>query len=194
MLTAMPKYHTGYFNNLSDNGFSIKTVIPTDKNKVEILNDIAQLRYQVWQHHDMDMSNSLKECAWLEEIDHHAYLWAIYKDKILIASARLTYHPTIQSLPDFSYYQNYSNYFPEPITAFNRLIVLDKYRNMKLSSYLNQMRIQQAVDLKAKSIALICPELRIQSLLKQGFKQLTPPMPSRRCSSINWVLMSKVLS
>lgn len=123
----------------------------------------------------MDMSNSLQEQAWLEDIDNHAYLWAIYKEKELVASARLTYHNNLKLLPDYLSYEKYQDHFPVPITSFNHLVVFHNYQNIKLSTYLNQIKIQQAVALKAKNIALICPELCIKFLLKQWFKQINYP-------------------
>jgi len=177
-------------------GFSVKEITPTDINKKQTLDDIGKLQYHVWECSGMNMSsvaNDVMDNIWLDKFDKNAYIWAIYKEKQLVASARLTLHDTISSLPDAYCYSGYEACFPSPIAAFNRLVVLKEFRQLKLSHYLELIRIKKSIELGAKSITLMCPDYRIDSLMKKKFSVLGNIADDPHYPNIKWVLMRRML-
>lgn len=177
-------------------GFSLKLVTPADADKTSIINDIGQLRYAVWKHDVLAMPMPSVDAlanTWLDEIDGDAYLWAIYKDGRLAASARLTVHPTMASMPDVLYCDAYKNHFPPLIASFNRLVVADEFRGLELSSILIEMRIQKSLAIGAKSIVLICPDYRVAANLKSGFGYVGAAADDPNYPRIKWAVMSKIL-
>jgi len=177
-------------------GFSVKEIAPTDIDKKQILDDIGELQYQVWKNSGMNMSsvaNDVMDNIWLDKFDKNAYIWAIYKEKQLVASARLTIHDSIPSLPDAYCYTEYEACFPSPIAAFNRLVVLKEFRQLKLSHYLELIRIKKSIELGAKSITLMCPDYRIDSLMKKKFSVLGNIADDPHYPNIKWVLMRRML-
>lgn len=168
-------------------------ITPGENGIDELLGGIGSLRHAVWADGGMDMTNSLSNSGWIEEIDKDAYLWAIYDDDRVIASARLTIHLSTESLPEAPLYTRHHDLFPAPIASFNRLVVLEAFRGLKLSHYLDQIRVDKSREIGAKCIALDCPEFRAESLRKRGFAQIGEPIPGIKCPSLKWVVMSKRL-
>lgn len=177
-------------------GFSVKEITPTNIDKKQILDDIGKLQYQVWKNSGMNMSsvaNDVINNIWLDKFDKNAYIWAIYKEKQIVAAARLTFHNTISSLPDADCYTGYEDCFPPPIAAFNRLVVLKAFRQLKLSHYLELVRIKKSKEFGAKSITLMCPDYRINSLMKKKFSVLGNIADDPDYPNIKWVLMRRML-
>lgn len=172
--------------------FNIYRIEP-DSIDATSLEDIGLLRHLVWRDLGMDMTSSIKSYSWIEPIDYDAYHWIVYKEQQVVSSARLTLHKTIDTLPESALYKKHQHEFPGPIASFNRLVVKNEFRNRKLSSQLDQLRIEQSVNIGAKSIALDCPEFRVNSLIKKGFKLIDGPVDGVKCPSKKWYILCKLL-
>ena len=176
------------------NGFSVTRIAPADIKHSSVLKEIGELRYLVWKDQGMDMSNSLEKSLWIEKADYFAHHWILYKDGQTAASARLTLHNTTESLSEARLYSEYQSQLPAPIASFNRLVVLESFRGIRLSHYLDQVRSNKALEVGAKCITLDCPEFRAASLKKRGFSQLGVPVPGVKCPSVKWTVMKKMLT
>ena len=141
-----------------------------------MLNAIGNLRYKVWKGRGVSMKNIKEENLWLEALDNYAYLINIYAGKQLIASARMSMHAGVESLPDKALYLNLDYDIPGPMASFNRLVVHPDFRGQGLSRFLVARRLNRAFMTGAQSIVLDCPENRLGSCRRLGFENMGEPV------------------
>ncbi|WP_111979184.1 GNAT family N-acetyltransferase [Algibacillus agarilyticus] len=178
--------------------FSITCFTPNHKQSknekaaFEHLIDIGQFRYRLWQHTDMAMSGPV-ENTWLEPEDLTSYIWQIKDHDKIVATARMSIHDSLASLPEAALYEGLDALYPTPIASFNRLVVANEYRSIGLAHKLIMLRVQAAKQLGAKSIALDCPEHRINTMKKFGFEAVSKPKAGTKCPTIMWYPLRKLL-
>ncbi len=175
-------------------GYSAVQSQPESFCENRLLNDVGALRFQEWSAKGMDMSSSLVKGTWIEIDDYHSYLWGIYHRGKLVASARLSIHHCIDTLPESSLYLNFVDTITCPIASFNRLVVHPSHRGLKLSTFLIEERVQLAYQLGARSIVFDCPESRVNAMRKHGFHPLGRPQQGAKCRSIRWIVMYRKLT
>lgn len=140
----------------------------TDK---ETLNEILyDLRIQSWISVGVLEPGKYKNDVCMDEHDHHAFHWAIRINSKIIAAARLCVHNSLNELPDSGFFVDITEEIEAPIATLNRLVVHPDYQKQGLSRLLDKVRFDKAAELKCRSIIVVGPGYRINSLAKQGFK------------------------
>ncbi|MEO8398431.1 MAG: GNAT family N-acetyltransferase [Ignavibacteriaceae bacterium] len=106
----------------------------------------------------------------IDEHDNHAFHWAIKMGSKVIAAARLCTHNSLSELPDSGFFVDVAEKVKVPIATLNRLVVNPDYQRQGLSRLLDNVRFDKALELKCKSIVVVGPGYRVNSLMKIGFK------------------------
>ncbi|MDP4983254.1 hypothetical protein [Pseudoalteromonas tunicata] len=175
-------------------GYYVALINPESLIKNHVVKEVGALRHRVWAARGMDMSNSLVANSWVEKEDYHAYIWGVYFENKLIASARLSMHTSIETLPESSLYTQFFDQISYPIASFNRLVVCENHRGLQLSTFLVTERINMSLKLGASCIVFDCPGSRVSKMKAHGFSPLGQPQAGSKCSAINWVVMHKKLA
>lgn len=138
------------------------------------LREIGELRRQVWKR----ISECLPSQNWINEHDEHGYHWLVFRESVLVASARLCIHPNLSFLEEAPHLQDDISLSPDdlPIAGMNRLVVLPQARRLGIARFLDELRIQKAKDLGAKTI-LAAPFRRASALKALGFQTVTHCKP-----------------
>jgi predicted GNAT family N-acyltransferase len=111
-----------------DTMFDLLEISPTDK---AMLEEIGRLRIRAWATEIPEASTMEK---WLDSFDPSSRHWIIKQGDILIASARLSVHESVNQVPDRDSYKGmFRQAPPSPIVSFNRLVVAPSSRGLGLS-------------------------------------------------------------
>src|SRR5262249_29401823 len=105
------------------------------------------LRVDVWQAEgvripDIELLN--------DRHDAHALHWGVSIGDRLVASARLCIHSVLGEAPDSALFTCADIHLP--VASMNRLVVLADHRGLGISRTLDQVRINRARQLGAKTI------------------------------------------
>ncbi|MBB5285087.1 GNAT superfamily N-acetyltransferase [Rhabdobacter roseus] len=151
------------------------------------IDEIGALRINAWREEKGINTAFFSRSSWIEELDQEAHHWIVTKDNVAIASARMSFHYSFDSIPyiDLLYGKKLDWYDRLPVASINRLVVSPAYRGMGLANLLDKIRVEYAIQAGARLITAQPLESRVQSLGRLGFSlidQLEPPfqIPERR--------------
>lgn len=85
---------------------------------------------------------------WKDEIDATARHWVIVDAGEAIAAARLSFHHSIEDLPDAEILAGICRTLPTPIASLNRLVVHPDYRRRGYGTRLDKIRLEAAEQCK----------------------------------------------
>lgn len=149
----------------------------------ECIEEIGRLRYLAWKDVEGINKDFFSKGYWIDEYDKTSFIWGIKFNEIIIASARLSIHHTIESIP-------WCNSIPSgvlellktPLGSMNRLIVHPDFRKRGLSKPLDMIRINTAKEKKLKAIIAETVNSRSSAIEKYGFRDYgsfgsTPELP-----------------
>lgn len=173
--------------------FSIKAINTAKDVAWALLNDVGQLRYKVWSHQGLDMSNAKCSDSLLDSADESAIIWGIYHQGVMVATARLNVYDDINDSPTAYMHSDVDTKCRGPVAALTRLAVHPDYQGQGLGKYLDSIRLKQAREIKAKSIFLMCPPRRVEMLERVGYQCLGKAAPSKLWPDADWMMMTRHL-
>ncbi len=132
---------------------------------------ILELRQKVWEQTDLSHMKQVFVNGFFDEHDEEAFHWGIFDDnKTLIASARLTKHLSIDTLPDYHLLADTSGMCLEfPLASLNRLAISKEHQKNGISDLLDQVRIAKAIDIGCVAICGMTYGKRGRKLFENGF-------------------------
>ena len=114
---------------------------------------------------------------------------------MLVATARLTIHPSAAELPRAYFFEGLEKFLPGPLASLTRLSVVKPHNGRGIGTFLDRVRTRKARDLGAKSVAGICRPPRARALEKYcGFGILTEESSGKAIPEIKWCVAAKLLS
>jgi predicted GNAT family N-acyltransferase len=171
--------------------FSFDTAQDYDE---RLLKAVGELRYNAWNGIGMSMNSADSEKVFIDEYDENAHIWVVTnKTGQMVASARVSIHDSIDSIPQVELFNEYRACLKPPIAAFSRLVVSAEYRNQKISNFLVEQRLAYVEPLEVNSISVICPAWKAKNLKKFGFVQLGEPKPTLECPSVIFAALAMEL-
>ncbi len=173
-------------------GFLIKAINTSKETDNDFMREVGQLRYKVWFDQGLDMSNSGDSNSMLDANDDNAIIWAVYHDGIMVGTARLNLFDDLAESPTAYMHSELS--CPAPVATLTRLVLLEGCRGKNLGKLFDQIRLQQARILNAKTAFLMCPPWRVAPLERIGYKCLGKATPSKLWPDANWMIMMLDLS
>jgi predicted GNAT family N-acyltransferase len=137
----------------------------------ECIEEISRLRILAWKNEEGINPDFFSKAQWVEEIDKTAMHWAVFKDKVLIASARLSIHDDLKTVPYGEILAKVPDAnFKFPLATLNRLVVHPEFRNHGLSGALDAVRIAEAKKQNAKCLIGQPHGRRGDMLINYGFE------------------------
>lgn len=132
---------------------------------------ILALRQNVWEQTDPSLMKQVFVNGFYDEHDENAFHWGIFDDnKTLIASARLTKHFSVDTLPDHHLLTDISGLKIEfPIGSLNRLAIAVKFQKNGISDLLDNFRIEKAKHIGCVSICGMTYGQRGRKFFDNGF-------------------------
>lgn len=161
----------------------------------DLLEQATRLRGVVWNTHVE--RKIFAGNVWTDCHDCHAWQWGILdKNNCMIAAARLCIHDSIEEFPDYYPGNRFDCDFNPPIAMMNRLVVHPDFQSQGLSSCLDKVRIEKAVLLNCRSIAVEVPSYRVQRLENMGFEYVGKTVDTTNIQQVNvqFYLYRKVLT
>lgn len=129
-----------------------------DRNRL-LLEEIGKLRFKVWKDEGSINLNQFPNEIWIDNLDEFAIHYLIKVNNQLVASARLTLHTSFDdNSRDVQLWKNVGKDLPLPTTDLGRLVVLKEYRGKGFAKLLNEIRINKAREIGAKSIMVTASE------------------------------------
>lgn len=173
--------------------FTIRAINTANEQDERLLKQIGQLRYSVWRDECMDMSNANDDECMIDSIDENAILWAVFHNDDLVATARLNLYDDLSDSPTSYMHDDLNARYALPVATFTRLVVVQNFQGMKIGKALDALRLKQAQLLGAKSIMLMCPPYRADSLVRKGYQCLGKAKPSKLWPDAQWMVMVRDL-
>jgi predicted GNAT family N-acyltransferase len=130
---------------------------------------IGSLRYQVWSAETDEFPNVIHGQIWLDPLDDVADHFIVLAEGQLVAAARITYHDSLDTIPDLDCYESIIHRFRFPIASFNRLVVSAEFRGCGISRLLVKARLHESIK-KAKSAVCIGQREQARRLTEFGFE------------------------
>jgi GNAT superfamily N-acetyltransferase len=130
-----------------------------------------RLRYAVWRSKGVAIHHAEREII-ADHHDKHAIHWGVFHGDQLVGAARLCFHDKLAEAPDAEMFVSAD--IPLPVASMNRLVVLKSYRGQGIGRLLDQVRIQKARELGARTVlaAPVKVVARERSLTERGFQVL----------------------
>ena len=137
--------------------FDVRMLDPASHETLDsdLLREIGQLRFNVWKHENSINEELFPDKCWVDSLDCKAYHWVATdrKSGAIIASSRLTLHSSLDDdYRDVQLWKRAKKHLPMPTTDLGRLIVHPDYRGRGIAQILNQLRVEYAKILGAKSV------------------------------------------
>jgi ribosomal protein S18 acetylase RimI-like enzyme len=130
---------------------------------------IGKFRLEVWRLETRVDESLFPDGEWIEALDLSARHWAARIDGKLVGAARLTIHSTLADNPDgYLWIRNHLS-APAPVGHLCKLVVSREARGLGIGRKLNEIRIQAAREMGAKSIIVTASDRNAQLLEKSGF-------------------------
>lgn len=134
------------------------------------LEAIGRLRYDVWLAEGAMNTALFPGKCFLDHLDPSARHWTVFDGDVMVANARLTFHPTLDDgYRDASLWKDAGVPIPLPTCDLGRLVVLPSHRGRGIAQRLNQIRLEAARSMGAKSIIVTASEANARLLRKLGF-------------------------
>ncbi|GAB4029238.1 hypothetical protein GCM10028809_19190 [Spirosoma gilvum] len=148
--------------------------------------EIGALRIRAWSSEPGIDPIFFSQRIWIDALDHEAHHWIVTLNNKIVASARMSFHNSLDNVPYASllpaeYCSRYEN---RSLVSINRLVVDPQFRGRGLAKVLDNVRLTMAID-KGVDVILAQPQLsRLAALDKLGFSYLcelppTPELPGR---------------
>ncbi len=133
---------------------------------------ILKLREEVWREEDFPLKDQIFISGFEDEYDQQGWHWAVFDHQNrLLASARLSVHHSLESLPDFHMLAQYPPVeIKDPMASLNRLVVSNEARGKGISYELDKIRMDKARDLACTSICVTSHGNRFFKLMNDGFE------------------------
>ena len=134
------------------------------------LDEIGKFRLQVWNQETVVDTSYFQDGRWIEPLDFIARHWIVQKNGTIVSAARLTLHQTLEDNPDGYLWKRVAREVPLPVVHFCKLVVHPSMRGHGLGSLLNQVRLNAAKEMGAKSVILTASEKNTRILIPMGFE------------------------
>lgn len=138
----------------------------------EYKEEILRLRQKVWEQTDAEHMKQLFTKGFYDEHDDCAFHWGIFDESHrLIASARLSKHGSLETLPDQHLFTGVNGLHVDfPLGSLNRLVVDKNYQGGGISRLLDEVRLKKAIEIGCEAICSMTYGKRGQKLSKDGFE------------------------
>lgn len=146
--------------------FRMEEILATDSLR---LNEIGKFRLEVWREETEVNESLFPDGIWIEPLDYEARHWIVRDAEGIVASARLTIHPTLAENPDGYLLIRASMSAPIPAAHLCKLVVHKRARGNGVGDQLNKVRIDAAKKMGAKSIIVTASEGNSRLLHRVGF-------------------------
>lgn len=137
------------------------------------LKKIGELRHDVWTSEGVyvpDFDGSPRG-VWLDDQDTSATHFIVEVAGKMIASARVSTHHELSTLPDIEWLEPMAPKLTTPCVSLNRLVVNQEYRGLGIARHLDMMRMNYSFDIGAKSAVVIgVGENRVKAIEALGFE------------------------
>jgi GNAT superfamily N-acetyltransferase len=164
------------FPNRSRTGASIPFLVGQSQFRVRLLTDdeiprAQELRFEVWRAEGIAV-----KCPETKKIacshDRHSVHWGAFDEDLLIGSARLCIHATVEDAPDGYLFIHHQ--IPLPVASLNRLVLKKAYRGLGIGRALDQVRVEFARRARVRALlaTAVNRESRILAFRKMGFQFL----------------------
>jgi len=137
----------------------------------EVMERVGKLRYEVWKDEGLlDLSQFSSE-SWGDEFDCFGQHWiAETVDGQIVGAARMHFFRELdESSRDVAVWIRCGHVIPLPTVDFGRLVVRSDFRRRGIAQMLNDVRMNAAREMGAKSIIVTASEANAKLLLKLGF-------------------------
>jgi predicted GNAT family N-acyltransferase len=132
---------------------------------------ILKLRQAVWEQTDYLHMKQLFTDGFYDQYDDEAFHWVIMNGNNIIASARMSKHNSISTLPDQHLLASTDNLKIDfPIASLNRLVVSKQFQGQGLSNQFDDIRVAKAIEQGCKSICVLTYGLRGNKLKSDGYQ------------------------
>jgi predicted GNAT family N-acyltransferase len=134
---------------------------------------ILKLRQAVWEQTDFLHMKQIFVEGFYDQYDDDAFHWVIMNgNNTVIASARLTKHNSISTLPDQHLLTSTDNLkIDTPLASLNRLVVSKQFQGQRLSKQFDEIRVAKANEIGCNSICGLTYGLRGNKLLCDGYQR-----------------------
>ena len=136
--------------------------------------EILSLRQRVWEQTDKAQMLQFYQNGFYSADDETAFHWGVFgKGQNLIASARLSKHYSLQSLPGYEKLPRDASFsISFPVASLNRLVVEKSLQNCGIGKILDEVRERKAVEIGCVSICVMSYGQRGNKLLNCGYNKL----------------------
>ena len=137
----------------------------------EHMDEIGTLRISSWKNERGINTDFFSQEKWVDDLDKDAHHWVILHQGHIVASARMSFHYTYNSIPYTNpvYESLFDFYGGLPIASINRLVVDPGSRGHGLARLLDETRVDFAIENGAKMITAQPLEGRVAALKKLDF-------------------------
>ncbi|GAB4034470.1 GNAT family N-acetyltransferase [Spirosoma jeollabukense] len=134
--------------------------------------EIGSLRVRAWRNEPAVDKTYFDRPTLIESLDKKSQHWVITKDDIVVAAARMSFHPTMETVPYAPLLpaECWGQFTNKTIASFNRMVVDPQYRGQGLAHALDRIRVEHAIQSGLDVIVGATQlEYRVESLKKIGF-------------------------
>lgn len=132
---------------------------------------ILKLRQNVWEQTDFLHMKQLFVDGFYDQYDDDAFHWVIMNGNNIIASARMTKHYSISTLPDQHLLASSDILKIDfPLASLNRLVVSKQFQGQGLSKQLDEIRVAKAIEIGCMSSCVLTYGLRGNKLRNDGYQ------------------------
>ena len=150
------------------------------------MEEIGALRIRAWRNESGVDAQFFAQRTWVDALDQTAHHWILTRNDVVVASARMSFHDSLDGVPYSSLLPDAyrSRYAHKTIASINRLVVDPQFRGHGLAKRLDQARLSMARR-EGIDVVLAQPQLtRLDALTNLGFSYIcelahTPEMPGR---------------
>jgi predicted GNAT family N-acyltransferase len=133
-----------------ERSFAVQEVSHED---AELMDEIGRLRYEVWQQEQSINPELFPDRCWIDSLDPVGRHWVVLDGDRVVAAARLTMHTNIDDdYRDMKLWKKCGKQLPLPTTDLGRLVVHKDYRGHGFAKQLNEIRVNAAREMGAKSV------------------------------------------
>jgi ribosomal protein S18 acetylase RimI-like enzyme len=137
------------------------------------LRKIGKFRYDLWNKETVVNHSLFPDGLWIEEADYRARHWVAIDEETddLLGVAILTFHLTLADNPDGYIWirEGWQDRIPLPAAHLCKLAVSDRARGLGIGKSLNEVRINAAKEMGAKSVLVTASEANSRLLKAFGF-------------------------
>jgi GNAT superfamily N-acetyltransferase len=141
----------------------------------QALEEIYAFRARVWQEVGGLAANAFPAGGWRDAYDHGGRHWIVRDGRgRLVAAARLTFHATLEEVPEAEEYLRYGLRLPGPIAAPARVVVCPAAQGAGLGRRLLEAQDQAAWEAGTQRAVRQASPAMVRLLLPRGWRILGP--------------------